>query len=62
MSFVHQIKKLALGDTLVVPDGDVLAGTNLEADGRGGFVIVAHLLARNDGVAITQASTRELAQ
>jgi hypothetical protein len=63
MSFEHTVKKLAVGDTLSIPDGDVLAETHLETDSRGGFVIVAHILRRTDGVAFAAANpTKEIGQ
>lgn len=62
MTFEYRTRKLSVGDTLVVPDGDMLAGTTMELDGKGGFRVVAHILARNDGVPLGPQTGKELAQ
>ena len=55
MTFQYKTTKLNLGETLVVPDGDMLVGANIEPDGKGGYRVSVHLLTRNDGVPIQPA-------
>jgi hypothetical protein len=49
MTWQYKTQRLAVGETLVVPDGDMMVGSNIEPDGKGGFRVIVHLLVRVEG-------------
>lgn len=62
MTYTYEKKNLAtVGETISVPDGDMFVGTHLEADGKGGFRVVAHILRRQAEV-VTLAPSTEFRQ
>lgn len=61
MNFQYRTIRLNPNENLLVPDGDVLAGTTVEPNGFGGFRLVAHILTRVDGVPLTPQASKEAA-
>lgn len=48
MNFRHRIVTVKLNEEVELPDTSVLAGTHIEADGKGGWNVVIHVLERTD--------------
>ena len=61
MSFRYEIVNLHPGDTLQLNQGDIMSGSHIAPDGRGGFHIVAHVL-RAQPEEIAMPVTKELGQ
>jgi len=56
MTWVYKTQRLNVGERLTLPDGDMLVGSNIEADSKAGFHVVVHIMAREDGAPLTQYS------
>lgn len=62
ISFVYKMIRLEVGQNFSLPDGDVLSGSNIEPDQKGGFRIVVHILQRNDQAVAAMSNNKELTQ
>ncbi len=54
MMWIYKTQKLNVGERLTLPDGDMLVGSNIEADGKNGFRVIVHILCREEGVPLSQ--------
>jgi hypothetical protein len=56
MTFVHRVIKVKQGEQIELLDSTIIAGTNLEPDGKGGWDVAVHVLERSDGFTIPQGA------
>lgn len=62
MTLIHETIKVRIGESVDLPVGVSLAGTHLEPDGSGGFLVVIHLLRPVDGLPVSNGEVKALPQ